>query len=354
MTEFQMGKREKGFRSLRWLPWGLLIFCLTLSGCGPSWEKEEAETGFFAMNTLMTFTAYGENAQEALSEARAQVERAEGLWSVTDENSEIWQANHSGGKAVPVSEETARLVSFALGMAQETDGALDPTVYPVLAAWGFTTQEKRVPQKEEIDGLIGLVDHEKILLDGNLLTVPEGMALDFGAVAKGYAGDLASQTLRSYGIESAILSLGGNVQTVGGRPDGSEWRIGIRSPWEDGTLGTLRVRDCAVVTSGGYENYFTDENGNIYWHILDPDTGYPADTGLVSVTVICQDGRVGDALSTALFVMGAEKAEDYWREAGNFEMILVTEDRRLLVTEEAAGYFRQDGGRREKVSVLTR
>ena len=128
MTEFQMGKREKGFRSLRWLPWGLLIFCLTLSGCGPSWEKEEAETGFFAMNTLMTFTAYGENAQEALSEARAQVERAEGLWSVTDENSEIWQANHSGGKAMPVSEETARLVSFALGMAQETDGALDCTL----------------------------------------------------------------------------------------------------------------------------------------------------------------------------------------------------------------------------------
>ena len=352
MADVQKENKKGRFRSLRRLPWGLLIFCLTLSGCRLPFPSEEAERSFFSMNTLMTFTAYGENAQEALDEAAAQVAWADGSWSVTDESSEIWQANHSGGKAVTVSGKTARMIAFCLKMAEETDGALDPTLYPVLKAWGFTTDTKRVPSPEEIGGLLERTGYEKIRLEGELLTVPEGMELDFGAVGKGFAGELAAQALREKGIESAVLSLGGNIQTVGSRPDGTDWRIGLRSPWEDGRLGVLRVSDCAVVTSGGYENYFEDEAGNVYWHILDPKTGYPADTGLASVTVICPEGRLGDALSTALFVMGPQKAEEYWRAAGNFEMILVTQDGRILITEKAAERFVLDAGREEQITVL--
>lgn len=355
---WNQNKRES-FRSLRRLRWGLLFFCLPFallmfSGCRPSETAEKAEISFFSMNTLMTFSAYGENAREALLAARAKTERLDGLWSVTDEGSEVWRVNHSGGKTVELGGETAQLAAFSLRMAEETDGALDPTIYPVLKAWGFTTDTRRVPSEEEIAGLLERVDYEKIDLDGNLLTVPEGMELDFGAVGKGYAGDLAAEAVRACGVKSALLTLGGNVQAVGSRPDGTDWRIGLRSPWGDGGLGVLRVSDCAVITSGGYENFFEDEAGHVYWHILDPKTGYPADTGLASVTVICPEGRLGDALSTALFVMGPEKAEEYWRRAGTFEMILVMQDGRLLITEGAAERFTLDEGQKEALTVLSR
>lgn len=347
----QNGKRRRTRQFLA----VLLLLLTALSGCGrTNLEAQEAENSFFAMNTYMTFTAYGEQAEDALADARARVEEVEALWSVTDEGSEIYQANHSGGEPVNVSEETAELVSFALEMAEKTDGALEPTIYPVLRAWGFTTDTKQVPSQEEINALLGDVGHEKITLDGTLLTVPEGMELDLGAVGKGYAGDLAAEAVRARGIECAILSLGGNIQAVGSRPDGTDWRVGLRSPWEDGTLGVLRVSDQAVVTSGGYENYFEDEDGNVYWHILDPETGYPAKSGLLSVTIICTQGRMGDALSTALFVMGPQKAEEYWRENGDFEMILVTEEGEILITEGVADRFTLSEGRTEEIRVISR
>ena len=345
----QNGKRRRTRQFLA----VLLLLLTALSGCGRTdLEAQEAENSFFAMNTYMTFTAYGEQAEDALADARARVEEVEALWSVTDEESEIYQANHSGGEPVNVSEETAELVSFALEMAEKTDGALEPTIYPVLRAWGFTTDTKQVPSQEEIDALLEDVGHEKITLDGTLLTVPEGMELDLGAVGKGYAGDLAAEAVRARGIECAILSLGGNIQAVGSRPDGTDWRVGLRSPWEDGTLGVLRVSDQAVVTSGGYENYFEDEDGNVYWHILDPETGYPAKSGLLSVTIICPQGRMGDALSTALFVMGPQKAEEYWRENGGFDMILVTDENEILLTGGIADQFTLNDGRTETIRVL--
>ena len=347
----QNGKRRRTRQFLA----VLLLLLTALSGCGrTNLEAQEAENSFFAMNTYMTFTAYGEQAEDALVDARVRVEEVEALWSVTDEGSEIYRANHSGGEPVNVSEETAELVSFALEMAEKTDGVLEPTIYPVLRAWGFTTDTKQVPSQEEIDALLEDVGHEKITLDGTLLTVPEGMELDLGAVGKGYAGDLAAEAVRARGIECAILSLGGNIQAVGSRPDGTDWRVGLRSPWEDGTLGVLRVSDQAVVTSGGYENYFEDEDGNVYWHILDPETGYPAKSGLLSVTIICPQGRLGDALSTALFVMGPQKAEEYWRENGDFEMILVTEEGEILITEGVADHFTLSEGRTEEIRVISR
>ena len=307
----------------------------------------------FAMNTYMTFTVYGENAQAALEEAEAVVLNAESLWSVTDEGSEIYQANHSQGRTVPISPQTADLISFALEMAQKTDGALEPTIYPVLTAWGFTTDSKQVPSSQEIEELLGRVGYDRILLEGEKLTVPEGMCLDMGAVAKGYTADLVAEALDRHEVESAVISLGGNVQAIGARPDGSPWRIGLRAPWEEGTLGVLEVTDAAVVTSGGYENYFTDEEGNIYWHILDPATGYPAKSGLQSVTIIGTRGRMCDALSTALFVMGPEKAEEYWRKNGGFEMLLVTDENEILLTEGIASSFTLNQGRTETVRVLS-
>ena len=317
---------------------------LFLTGCSREEKADlpETEKTLFAMNTYMTLTAYGENGQAALEGAADLIEEVESLWSVTEETSEIYQANHSGGQTVSLSDTTVDLLSFTLEMAEKTGGVLDPTIYPVLTAWGFTTDKKQVPSQEEIARLLEKVDYSRIQLEGNLLTVPEGMELDLGAVGKGYAGDLVAEKLKEYGIESAILSLGGNIQAVGSRPDGADWRIGIRAPWTESYLGILEISDAAVVTSGAYENYFEDEAGNLYWHILDPATGYPADSGLSSVTIIGEEGRMCDALSTALFVMGREGAAQYWQDNPGFEMILVDNSGQVWVTEWLEGRFTLD------------
>ena len=337
-----------------WKKLTALLLAGILTGCSAPAEemRQPVERSLFAMNTYMTFTAYGEDAQAALQEAEECIQQVEGLWSVTDEDSEIYQANHSGGQPVTVSEETAQIISFALEMAQRTGGALDPTIYPVLTAWGFTTDSKQVPSQQRITRLLEQVGYDRIRLNGTELTVPDGMELDLGAVGKGYTADLVTEILRRHGVSSALISLGGNIQAIGSRPDGSDWRLGIRAPWESGNLGVLTVSDAAVVTSGGYENYFDDEQGNIYWHILDPSTGYPADSGLQSVTIVGREGKMCDALSTALFVMGAQSAEQYWRENGGFEMLLVTDSGEILITEGIAENFTLNEGRTETVRVL--
>lgn len=337
-----------------WKKLAALLLAGILTGCSaPAEEMQQpVERSLFAMNTYMTFTVYGEDAQAALQEAEECIQQVEGLWSVTDEDSEIYQANHSGGQPVTVSEETAEIISFALEMAQRTGGALDPTIYPVLTAWGFTTDSKQVPSQQQIAQLLEQVGYDRIQINGSELTVPDGMELDLGAVGKGYTADLVTEILRRHGVTSALISLGGNIQSIGSRPDGSDWRLGIRAPWESGNLGVLTVSDAAVVTSGGYENYFDDEQGNIYWHILDPSTGYPADSGLQSVTIVGREGRMCDALSTALFVMGAQSAEQYWRENGGFEMLLVTDSGEILITEGIAENFTLNEGRTETVRVL--
>ena len=270
-------------------------------------------------------------AREALARAEETIYRLEDLWAVTDENSEIWALNHSGGAWVDLSQETADLLSQALELCALTDGALDLTAYSAVQAWGFTTGEYRVPSQEELDALIPRIDYTRLELDGDGLRarLPENMELDLGAVAKGYAGTYLAEQLRQAGVTSAILRLGGNIQAVGTRPDGNPWRVAIQDPdsQQEATLGVVEVSDQAVITSGGYQRYF-EEGGETYWHIMDPDTAAPARSGLTSVTVIGADGTVCDALSTALFVMGPEEAADFWRahpELG-VELILVLED----------------------------
>lgn len=316
-----------------------LLLSLSLIGCGirneSAKEKQEAySTDLFAMDTYMTFTAYGDHAETALADVKDKITELESLWSVTDESSEIYKLNHSGGQQVAVSQDTAEMIEFALDMAEKTDGALEPTIYPVLTAWGFTTGEYHVPTEEELAQLLKSVGYDRVKTDSDHIALEEGMMLDLGAVGKGYAGDLAVEILREQGITSALLDIGGNIQTIGSKPDGSNWRIGIRSPFGEGSLGVLEICDMAVVTSGSYERYFVGEDGKHYGHIIDPATGYPVDNGLMSVTVIAKEGKLCDALSTSLFVMGMDKAVDYWRaQSKEFEMILVTEDKKIYITE---------------------
>lgn len=319
----------------------LLLAC---SACGSQKSKNtdqnsEAGTGLFAMDTYLNLTAYGEKAEAALEQAQNRIRELESLWSVTDEHSEIYAANHSGGETVTVSEDTADLVRYALGMAERTGGALEPTLYPVLTAWGFTTDSFQIPEQEGLDRLLEKVDYTRVSMQDAALTVPDGMQLDLGAVGKGYAADETAAVLRENGVESALLDFGGNILTIGTKPDGSPWRVGVRDPDSEGNLGVLELNGQGVSVSGGYEKYFIGEDGERYWHILDPATGSPARSGLVQTAVVSDESKRCDALSTALFVMGLDRAVQYWREHQDFEMVLLAEDRTIYVTEGLSDAF---------------
>lgn len=336
----------------------LMALTLLLSGCTgtvsptpeptptlpvslPTPSGDVAEGTIFAMDTVMTFRIHGENGQEMISLITNTINSLENTLSVTREGSDVWKINHATGEPIAVGEDAAYLLTLAKELGEKADGALDVTMYPVVKAWGFATKgvddpgeaEHRVPPAEELSELLEHVDYRKVAVQDGTVTLPADMELDLGAIAKGYAGERAADLLRENGVTSALLNMGGNVQSVGSKPDGSPWRIGIQDPAGDtgAYLGVLQLVDQAAVTSGGYQRYF-EEDGIRYWHIMDPATGAPARSGLTQVTIVGDKGGLCDGLSTALFVMGREKALDYWRTYGGFEAILVDEDNTVWIT----------------------
>lgn len=314
----------------------IILICIFLCGCQHTGNQnvvssQEQKEIFFAMDTVMEFTVYSDD-NEVLKKAMSLTKELENKFSVTLENSEINQLNVAGRNML--SDDTLSLLKDALELCQETNGALDISVYPILKLWGFTTDDYCVPDQSEIQQQLEYVDYEKIHIDfnSNEVSLADGMQIDLGSVAKGYTGERLAQMLKEKGVTSGLLNLGGNVQTIGTKPDGSFWRVGIQDPLTDEYMAVVEVSDKAVVTSGGYERYF-EENGQTYWHILNPDTGCPAQSGLISVTIIGDSGTMCDGLSTALFVMGVDAASNFWREHGGFEAVFVTADNRLYMTE---------------------
>ncbi len=309
-------------------------------------SQESATAEIFAMDTYMTVTAYGSAAEEAVAAAEEEINRLDALLSTGIETSEIAMLNNSGGETVTLSEDTAVLVEEALALYEHTNGAFNIAVYPLMEAWGFTTQEFRVPEASEIAELLAYTDASKIEYNSETkeITLPEGVQIDLGGIAKGYTSAKVATIMKEYGISSAMINLGGNVQVLGSKTDGSDWRVAVQDPEDsDAMLGVLSVSDKAIITSGGYERYF-EEDGITYHHILDPETGYPADNGVSSVTIISENGMLADGLSTSLFIMGEEKAAEYWQShTDEFDYILVTEDGIMYVSEGIADSYETDG-----------
>lgn len=304
----------------------LVVFCLLLCCCGCGQNKKET-IHFFSMDTIMDITAYGDSG-EALQLARDTIESLDAALNAADPQSAV--STLKDGDILP------KIISEPLGTAQtiaaQTNGALDLTLYPLSDAWGFFTKEYRVPSAKEIRSL--LQSRGSFAVRDGIYSCTAGTKLDLGSVAKGYAGDCAIQTLRNNGVQSAILSLGGNVQTLGSKPDGSDWVVSVADPLQpDETVCNLRVGETAVVTSGSYQRNFT-QDGKMYHHILSPQTGMPAESGLLSVTVLCENGAMADGLSTALFVLGAEGIKElYERHVFSFEALVITEDRSVYITD---------------------
>ena len=313
-----------------------LLLCAVLCGCAP----KAATTEFFAMDTVMQLTAYGKNAEEALKSCEEEIAKLDTKLSAQSAGSEIAGLN-AGGSCE--ESDTLEVLTDALKIARRTDGAYDPTVYPLMTLWGFGTETAHVPQQADIDAALSHVGYEKLPDVTCPYSLPNGMAVDLGGIGKGFAAKKARQNLLSSGITSAVLSLGGNVTLVGAKPDGSDWTVGLQDPSLDSLFGYVSGKNVSVVTSGGYQRYF-EENGERYWHILDAKTGWPAKTGLVSVTIVSENDVLADGLSTALFVMGLEKAEDFWRESGDFEAVFLLDSGEIFVTEGLKNSFRSERG----------
>ncbi len=332
-----MSARRTGLLALTALVLAAALVAVAV-GRGRRAEDQVWEEQIFAMDTVMTLTAYGPGGRDGVEEAVAELRRLEGLWSLEDPDSELSRLNAQGGSDA-LSPDTAALLERAVALCRETGGRFDPTVCPLTTLWGFRSDHPRVPAQAEIDALLPLVDGAGLALTSGALTLEPGQALDLGGIAKGYAAERVMEIFRAHGVTSGMVSLGGNVQVLGTRPDGTPWRVGLRDPAgaETATLGVLPVEDRAVVTSGGYERYF-EADGTRYVHILDPRTGWPAQSDLLSATVVAEDGTLADAFSTALYVMGGEEAVRFWAERPEeFDMVLVTRSGEVWATPGVAG-----------------
>ena len=331
----------------------LLALLLLLTGCGSS-ESAQQESGsdqtepqsieFFAMDTYMTLSAYGDDAQSVLEEGKELIMDLDQSLSAENKDSQIAKLNRK--RRGPIDKDAGYLITRSKALYKDTGGVFNIAIYPVMKAWGFTTKKYRVPSERKLKRLISRMDLSKLSVIGGGKSAEigqKGMQIDLGGIAKGYASSKVIELFKANGIESALVNLGGNVQALGTKPDGSSWRVAIGSPYgDDEYVGVLEIADKAAVTSGGYERNFT-KNGKTYHHIMDPATGYPADKGLISVTVVSGDGTLADGLSTSLYIMGRKKALDFWRQRSDrFDAVLMDENNKLYVTKGLKDAFTSD------------
>lgn len=315
----------------------LLFIGLIIVGC----QSQENSITFQSMDTAMTIKSFGKNSKKANLLAQKKIFDLDKILSAVDNQSELYALNHSCGKKFKPSYELESLIKFGLEKAEITGGAFNPLLFPVTYEWGFTSKNYKLPSKERIEELLLLTDYKKVFFEDENIFLPEGMAFDFGALGKGFAGDEAIKILADNGIESAVLDLGGNIQLLGKKNGTENWKIGLRNPFggtdpSDIVQGSvplaLELSDCAVITSGGYERYFTADNGKKYIHILDGRSGYPVENGIASSTIIAKNGLYADYLSTTSFILGKEETRKIWEKAGDFEFIMIFSDGSISYT----------------------
>ena len=328
-----------------------LALLLLLTGCGA--RQPEATRQIFAMDTVMDLYAVGEGAEALLTEAAQEINRLESLLSRTRTGSDVSILNETG--TAQLSDETAALLDAALHYADITGGAFDVTIAPLVEAWNIHGENPRVLTEGEIAALLPLVGSEHLQLSGAAATLDEGCAIDLGGIAKGYASDVIARLYRDRGMTGGWISLGGNVYAHGTKPDGSFWNVAVRDPMDAAaTAAMVQLSNQFAVTSGGYQRYFTAGDGTVYQHILDPKTGIPAMSDLLSVTIVCGNGTMADAYSTALYVMGEAEAVSFWSaNRAEFDMILITADNHLLYTPGLAGRVTTEEGGAYEVQVLS-
>lgn len=310
----------------------LCLWVLFLPVASSAQNTERTSGVGFYFDTVVTVTLYG--APEGLMDIIWQdCAFYEHMLSKTVDGSDVDRINHSAGEPVKVSEETFEILKRAKEISQETDGAFSITIAPLTALWDFTGGTERMPTDEERLEKLPLVNDSLLRLEeGCMVTLPAGMEIDLGGIAKGYIADQIAAHIRDQ-VLGAILNFGGNVYVVGQKPDGSPFRVGIRDPLgpEGSSCAVVSVADISVVTSGIYERYFIRDNVR-YHHILDPKTGSSAQTDLASATIVSESSMTADAMATACIVMGSEQALSYLSRCGA-DAVLILRDGTFLSTE---------------------
>jgi thiamine biosynthesis lipoprotein len=301
------------------------------------------EGNSFGMNTEIAYSVSGEKADAAIAAMTTELLRLENKLSRFIPDSEVSRINRLAGlNSIKISRELYEILSFAHLVSELSQGMFDITVAPLVDLWDYK-KAKDVPAKSKIRNILSKVDYRELILNPKDYIAglsKLGQAIDLGGIGKGYASDRCMQLFQQYGVNSAYINIGGNVATLGNKPDGSLWRVGIRHPRHDERLiGMVRVAGKAVVTSGDYERCFFDRQNKRWHHILDPTTGYPADSGLISVSVIADNAMNADALSTAIFVAGLDKGLEYLVQFPGTEIVIIDKNLQVFITPGLNEWF---------------
>lgn len=293
------------------------------------------EVTTYAMGSYVQQSVYGDNSEEAAVAAADAIQALENEISWRVSGSDVQKLNNAAGKDwVELNSDTMEILEIAQDVAERSGGAFDVTIAPISRLWDFDSERQEVPDIDTIDALLPNVGYEFLRLDTEENTASLknlDNAVDLGGVGKGAACDAAIEAYAETGAEAAIVSVGGSVGVWGQKDSGADWSIAVRDPNSDGALGALSIESGFLATSGSYEKCFT-QDGKTYHHLLDPETGYPAETGLVSVTVLCDNGARADALATACFVLGLEEGQALL-ESYNAEGIFISTDNVITVTD---------------------
>ena len=301
-------------------------------------ENLFAQSSKLGMGTLITHEIHGANAQEALIAAEVETLRLERLLSRFNPKSDISSINHMAGIGeVAISDDTLEVLLRACEYSKMCNGCFDITVGPLVSLWASAKEAHKAPSKESILSLLPRVNYQDLLVDSQNKTAflkKAGQSIDLGGTAKGYAADNIIEVYKNFGIFSAFTNFGGNVAVIGAKSDGLPWNIGIRHPRKKNRLiGVVSVTDQSVVTSGDYMRYFIGRDGKRYHHIIDPSSGYPAKSGLISATVITKSSMSADTLSTILFLSGLEKGIEILNKLSDTEAILIDTNLTVYITE---------------------
>ena len=351
----------KKFKTLNMLSIALPVFCtivLFLSACTKQDKMyKESRTLMDTYCTITVVSPSKERAAEAIDKGFAEIKKLELLLNYFSDGSEITAINKAAGsRPVKVSGETLEMMRKTLEISKATSGTFDPTIAPVIALWNFsskdtalypqgTSRAPAIPSRNIIEDTLKLVDYKKIRINSKaeVFLTGSGMEIDLGGIAKGYAADKAMEAIKTEGIKAALVAVAGDIRGFGSSTSGNAWKVGIQDPrpetgsekpWED-IFASLYLEDMAISTSGDYQRFFI-KDGKRYHHILDPATGYPAETDLISASVIAPEGYIADGLSTAVFALGAEKGMRLLKTMG-IEGVLVDRNRNVFVTEGIRG-----------------
>ena len=315
----------------------VLLLLVILSGCE---QGKTVSRSDFLLDTFVSITLYGESDESLLDKPFERIAVLNSSLTAFEAGSDLGLIKENAGiKPVAVSEDTYKIIEKSLAYSQNSGGYFDVTIGPLVDLWGIHSPEtKEAPALEAINAAKIKTDYTKIVLnptDQSVYLTEAGMAVNLGAIAKGYIADEVMAVLKEEGVEHAIVNLGGNVLVMGGKADNGDFGVGVEDPRNPGNgyLGVLSLKDGSVVTSGDYQRYFTDSAGKRYHHILNPFSGYPADSGLIQVTVVTADSVDADSLSTTLFLLGLDEGLKKVEALPDVEAIFITDENKIVVTD---------------------